>query len=59
MDTRPGHQDRAYVSRLQRLRERTQGIKHHGDPKVAAVLAGMLDVLADLVADQEEAERSK
>lgn len=53
---RTGHQDRAYTSRIERLRKRAQRMTQE-DPRTivaSGILLGMLDVLADLVADQEE-----
>lgn len=51
---RMGHQDRTYASRIKRLRDRVARVV---DPGARAALAGTLDVLADLVADQEEAQQ--
>ncbi len=55
---RMGHQDRTYNARLLALRKRLERAKT-SNPALSGVMAGVLDVLADLVADQEEAERSK
>lgn len=51
---RPGHQDRLYATRISRLRDRLAKIRRIDGGPLQPVLAGMLDVLADLIADQEE-----
>lgn len=56
---RMGHQDRTYDARIKRLRDRLEKAVEPGDltphNRLAVVLKGVLDVLADMVADQEEA----
>ena len=53
---RMGHQDRAYSARIDRLRRRLDRGPLDATA-LSAVIKGLLDVVADLVADQEEQGR--